>query len=95
MPIVTSGFNVHPALIRPIAVGFALSGCYLLGSGFYDLFIDHDTAKLFTKGRLVLILKQSDPDRFHVQVGMRLLLGIGSMALAYGLFRLRRWQEEN
>jgi hypothetical protein len=89
--MVTSGFNIHPALIRPIALGFALAGCYLLGSGLYDLLIDHDTTELFQRGRTILISKKSDADPFHRLIAYRLIFGVMLGVLAYGLRRLSRW----
>lgn len=88
--MVTS-FNIHPALVRPIAIGFALIGCYLLGSGLYDLFIDHNTAELFSRVRTALVSRETEADRFHQMVAYRLLLGVMLSVLAYALRRLHRW----
>lgn len=89
--MVTSGFNIHPALIRPIAVGLALAGGYLLGTGFYDLFIDHDTTELFQRGRVILISKATDADHFHRLIAYRLIFGAILGVLAYLLRRLSHW----
>ena len=93
--MVTSGFNIHPALIRPIAVGFALAACYLLGSGLYDLFIDHNTTELFQRGRTILVAKKTDADPFHRMIAYRLIFGALLGVLAYGLRRLSRWWSAN
>lgn len=89
--MVTAGFNIHPALIRPIAVGFALAGGCLLGTGFYDLFIDHDTTGLFQRGRAILVSKTTDEDHFHRLIACRLFFGALLGVLAYILRRLSRW----
>lgn len=89
--MVTSGFNIHPALIRPIAMGFALAGSYFLGSGLYDLFIDRDTTELFQRGRTILVSRKTDADHFHRLIAYRLIFGAMLGILAYGLRRLGRW----
>lgn len=92
--MVATGFHIHPVLLMPLMIVSASVGAYLVGTGFYDLLVDRETAELFTKGREILISAQTDSDRFLVHVGWRLFLGVVCMALACGLFRMRRWTEE-
>jgi len=92
--MVTSGFNIHPAIIRPVAAGFALAGYYLLGCGLFDLFIDHNTAELFNRVIRPLISKAADEERFFNAVSYRLLMGVILMALAWVLDRLHRWWQK-
>lgn len=87
--------RIPPVLVRSIAAVFALAGCYLLGTGLYDLLIDHDTANLFTKGRAIIISQQSNPEHFHNLVCYRLELGVVMLAPAYVLDRLHRWWRTN
>lgn len=90
----TTGFHVNPALLMPLLIVSAAAGVYLVGTGFYDPFIDCETVEMFTKGRGILISAQKDSEPFHLHVGYRLFLGVVCMAIACGLFRMRHWTEE-
>lgn len=92
--MVTSGFHIHPALLMPLIILSGSAGAYLIGTGLYDLFVDRETVEMFTRGRGILISAQTDPDRFHTHVSYRLFLGVVCIAIACGLFRMRRWTEE-
>ena len=91
--MVTSAL-IPPVLVRPIATLCILAGCYLLGSGLYDRFVDHDTTEMFTRGIRTVITREANADRFHAIVFYRICLGIVLFALAGALLRLRRWNEE-
>lgn len=69
----------------------AVIGYYLLGTGFYDLFIDHDTAEVFRKGMTVHVSLEAAPDQFHRLVSYRLFLGTLAIVLTGVLNQLRRW----
>ncbi|HBJ83731.1 MAG: hypothetical protein Q8M07_27065 [Prosthecobacter sp.] len=88
--MVTSA-RIPPLLARPMAVVCALSGCYLLGTGLYDLFVDHDTAEMFTKGSSQLISRAIDAERYHSMICYRLTFGAILLVLAHILNRLHRW----
>lgn len=82
--MVTSAL-IPPAQVRPISVICFLIGCYLLGTGLFDRFVDHDTMEMFTR--------EANADRFHAIVFFRIGLGIVLFALAGALLRLSRWRE--
>lgn len=92
--MVTSAL-IPPALVRPIAAICALTGGYLLGTGLYDRFVDHDTAEMFTRGIRPLITHEADSGRFHAMVFYRIGLGVLLFVLAGALLRLHRWKEDS
>jgi len=87
--------RIPPALVRPIAVICGLIGCYLMITGFYDLFVDHETTELFTRGISAVIIRKADADRFHAMVSYRIGLGVLLFGLAAALDRLWRWYCED
>lgn len=90
--MVTSAL-IPPALVRPTSVICFLIGCYLLGTGLFDRFVDHDTMEMFTRGTRTPITREANADRFHAIVFFRIGLGIVLFALAGALLRLSRWRE--
>lgn len=91
--MVTSAL-IPPALVRPIAVICGLIGCFLMITGSYDLFVDHDTTELFTRGIRAVITREADADGFHAMVSYRIGLGVVLFGLATAQDRLWRWKCE-
>jgi hypothetical protein len=91
--MVTSAL-IPPTLVRPIAVICGLIGCHFIITGLYDLFVDHDTTEMFTRGIRTLITREADADRFHAMVFYRIVLGAVMFVLAGVLDRLWRWKED-
>lgn len=87
--------RIHQAMLLPVAVTFALAGLWLALTGVWDGWIDHDTREFFTKGRFVVVSESANPDHFNRLVTYRLILGTICLALAFALFRLRRWLEKS
>lgn len=92
--MVTSAL-IPPVLVRPISAICFLVASYLLSTGLYDLFVDHDTTEMFTRGVRTLITRDADADRFHAIVSYRIGLGVVLFGLATALHRLRRWTRED
>jgi len=87
--------RIHPALLLPVIAAFVLAGLWFGLSGVCDGWIDHETRELFTKGRVVIVSKATEPDHFSRMVACRLIFGTICLALAFALFRLRRWLEKS
>jgi len=89
--MVTAGFDIPPALVRPLVIVIALAGGFFIGTGFYDLLIDHQTKELFAKRVAVIITRENDAEHFYNLVCYRLLFGTILLLLAHVLHRLDRW----
>lgn len=86
IPMATSDFIIPSAFDRLLAISFALLGIYLLGTGAYDLWIDHDSMEL-SRGTRILASMEADETRFFVAVSYRFLLGVMFAGVAYMLHR--------